>query len=59
MIIRAVAGIFSITGIALSVLISNTWLLLTAFVAVNLFQSAFTGFCPLEFMLKKMGRNRS
>ena len=31
------------------------WLWFTAFVGANLFQSAFTGFCPLALILKKMG----
>lgn len=31
------------------------WLWLTTFVGANLFQSAFTGFCPLAMILKKMG----
>jgi hypothetical protein len=31
------------------------WLYFTAFVGLNLFQSAFTGFCPLALILKKMG----
>mgnify|MGYP001818093691 CR=1 FL=1 len=32
------------------------WLYFTAFVGLNLFQSAFTGFCPLATILKKMGK---
>jgi len=32
------------------------WLYFTAFVGLNLFQSAFTGFCPLALILKKMGK---
>jgi hypothetical protein len=32
------------------------WLLFTAFIGFNLFQSSFTGFCPLALILKKMGR---
>ena len=31
------------------------WLWFTAFVGANLLQSAFTGFCPLALILKKMG----
>ncbi len=31
------------------------WLFFTAFVGFNLFQSGFTGFCPLAFILKAMG----
>ncbi len=32
-----------------------SWLWLTAFVGFNLFQSGFTGFCPLASVLRKMG----
>ena len=31
------------------------WLWFTAFIGLNLLQSAFTGFCPLALILKKMG----
>lgn len=32
------------------------WLFFTGFIGLNLFQSAFTGFCPLALILKRMGR---
>jgi hypothetical protein len=32
------------------------WLFFTAFVGLNLLQSAFTGFCPLAIILKKVGK---
>jgi hypothetical protein len=32
------------------------WLWFTAFIGANLLQSAFTGFCPLAIILKKLGR---
>ena len=31
------------------------WLLFTAFIGLNLIQSAFTGFCPPSFLLRKLG----
>jgi hypothetical protein len=34
---------------------SANWLWLTAFVGANLFQSGFTGFCPLEMILTRLG----
>ena len=34
---------------------SAHWLWVTVFVGANLFQSGFTGFCPLEMMLKRLG----
>lgn len=46
--IRVLAGTMVLVSISLSVLFSPWWLLLTAFVGVNLIQSAFTGFCPAE-----------
>ena len=36
-----------------------SWLWLTAFVGINLFQSGFTKFCPLDMMLKKLGVKES
>jgi len=55
MIIRRFAGIFVLVSLALAYFVSPYWLLLTAFVGVNLFQSSFTGFCPLENVLRKLG----
>ncbi len=49
------AGIFILVSLALSQLHSPYWLLFTAFVGANLFQSSFTGFCPLAKILKAMG----
>jgi hypothetical protein len=42
-------------SLLLSQLVSPWWLLLAAFVGLNLLQSAFTGFCPLAIILKKLG----
>lgn len=52
-IIRLVAGMMVLIGITLAYFVSTTWLLLPAFVSVNLIQSTFTKFCPLEFFLDK------
>ena len=57
-IIRLVAGTMVLIGIALSYWVSAGWLWLPAFVGVNLIQSAFTKFCPLETLLDKMNKNR-
>ena len=54
-IVLAVAGIFVILSVVLSQVHSVYWLYFTAFVGLNLFQSAFTGFCPLAKILKAMG----
>lgn len=57
-IIRIVAGSFILISLALGVpaspiYISSGFLWFTAFVGANLFQSGFTGFCPLEMILKR------
>ncbi|MDL2282264.1 DUF2892 domain-containing protein [Parabacteroides sp. OttesenSCG-928-G06] len=52
-IIRIVAGTLVLAGISLAYFVSTGWLLLPAFVGVNLIQSSFTGFCPLEMLLDK------
>lgn len=57
--VRAIAGamvtLSLLLGAAASpIFVSTHFLWLTLFVGVNLFQSSFTGFCPLEMMLKRM-----
>ncbi len=52
--IRLIAG--SIVLMSLTLALSNpVWLWLTAFVGLNLLQSAFTNWCPLIVLLKKLG----
>lgn len=53
--VRVVAGTMVLVSLALSHWVSPYWLFLTAFVGVNLIQSAFTGFCPAEMLLKRFG----
>ena len=53
--IRVMAGTMVLLSLTLSRLHSEYWLLLTAFVGVNLIQSAFTGFCPAENIRKSLG----
>ncbi|MBK1723374.1 YgaP family membrane protein [Thiocystis violacea] len=55
-IVFAVAGAFIVISIGLAHFVSPYWLWFTAFVGANLFQSAFTGFCPLALILKKLGK---
>jgi hypothetical protein len=52
----AFAGIMVVLSLALSQLHSSYWLLLTAFVGLNMLQAAFIGFCPLALVLKRLGR---
>ena len=55
MVIRRFAGVFIVASITLAWLVSPWWLLFTAFVGLNLFQSSFTRICPLEWMLGRAG----
>lgn len=54
-LIRIFAGAFVLASLALGVLVNPNFLWLTAFVGLNLFQSGFTGVCPLASMLKRLG----
>jgi hypothetical protein len=56
-IIRRFAGIFILGSLVLGYFVSQYWFLVTAFVGVNLLQSSFTKFCPLEKILRKIIRN--
>ena len=52
--IRAIAGAFILISLILSQVHSPYWLLFTAFVGLNLLQSAFTKFCPMENILETL-----
>jgi len=54
-IVMAFAGSVILIGLGLGYTYSPYWFLLTAFVGLNLLQSAFTGFCPLAIVLRKLG----
>lgn len=53
--VMAFAGFMILLSLALSVLHSHYWLLLTAGVGLNLLQAAFTGFCPAAMLFKRLG----
>lgn len=53
--ILAFAGSLILISLLLGHFVSSWWLLLTAFVGVNLLQSAITGFCPAAIVLGKLG----
>ena len=57
-IVLAFAGFMILASLLLGVFVSPYWFWFTAFVGANLFQSAFTGFCPLAVILKRMGVQR-
>jgi len=54
-IIHAVAGIFILTSILLSIYVNQNWLWFTAFVGANLFQSSITKWCLMNDLLIKLG----
>lgn len=54
-VIRVLAGTLTLTGLALAHYVNPNWIWLSVFVGFNLLQSAFTGFCPAETILKKLG----
>lgn len=53
--IRVLAGSLVLISLALAHWVNSWFLLLAAFVGCNLIQSAFTGFCPAEIILRKLG----
>ncbi len=53
--IRIVAGSMVLLSVALAYAVSPWWLWLAVLVALNLIQSVFTGFCPAELVLRKLG----
>jgi hypothetical protein len=53
--VLAFAGFMVLLSAALAYLVHPAWLALTAFVGVNLVQSAFTRFCPAAIALKRLG----
>lgn len=56
-IVFAVAGTMILLSVALALTVHVYWLGLTAFVGLNMLQAAFTGFCPMASILKKLGAN--
>jgi len=51
----AVAGLFVLASVLLSIYHNQNWLWFTGFVGANLLQAAFTGFCPMAKILKALG----
>jgi hypothetical protein len=54
-VVFAFAGTMTLLSLVLGHFVSPYWLLLAAFVGLNMLQSAFTGFCPLAMVLRKIG----
>ena len=53
--LRMVAGTFVLLSLALGYCASPYWYLFTTFVGLNLLQSAFTNWCPMMTILRKLG----
>ena len=53
--LRLIAGVFVLAAVLLGAAVHPYWNYLAAFVAVNLIQSAFTGWCPMMALLRKFG----
>jgi hypothetical protein len=54
-LVRLLAGGMTLLGVVLTHFVSPWWLLLCAFVGLNLLQSVVTGFCPPVLVLRKLG----
>jgi len=54
-ILRGIAGFFILLSLILAEFINPFWLLFTALIGLSLLQSAFTGWCPMMWILKKCG----
>ncbi|MBS0149834.1 MAG: DUF2892 domain-containing protein [Nitrospira sp.] len=53
--LRFIAGVFVLIAVTLGATVHPYWNYVAAFVAVNLIQSAFTGWCPMMALLRKFG----
>ena len=54
-VVMAFAGAMVLLSVTLAHFASPWWMLLAGFVGLNLFQAAFTGFCPAEHIFRKLG----
>ena len=54
-LVFAIAGAFIFSSVILSIYHNQNWLWFTGFVGANLFQAAFTGFCPIAKIMKAAG----
>ena len=53
--VLSLAGTLILISVLLSALVSSWWLLLTAFIGLNLLQSSLTGFCPAAVIFRRLG----
>jgi|SoiMethySBSTD1v2_1073268.scaffolds.fasta_scaffold695630_2 hypothetical protein len=54
-VVVAISAIAILLSLVLAYFVSQYWLAFAAIVALNLSQSAFTGYCPVAYVLKKVG----
>lgn len=50
---RVIVGMMIFASVLLSAFVSKWWLLFTGFIGLNMFQSAFTHFCPMDMFIAK------
>jgi hypothetical protein len=53
--LRLAAGVVVLLSVGMGYFVHPAWLLLTAFAGLNLLQSAFTNWCPMVWILAKLG----
>ncbi len=53
--LRLIAGALVLISVALGTWVNPNWYWFTAFGGLNLFQSAFTNWCPMMTFLRKLG----
>lgn len=56
--VQAFAGVMVLISVLLTQFVHPNFFWFTAFIGANLFQSAFTGFCPAAMVMKKLGIGR-
>lgn len=54
-LLRLIAGTFTLVSLALAHYHDPSWLWFTAFIGLNLLQSGFTNWCPMVWILGKLG----
>ena len=53
--VQAFAGVMVLVSVALTQFVHPNFFWLTVFIGANLFQSAFTGFCPAAMLFRRLG----
>jgi hypothetical protein len=53
--LRLVAGVMILLSLALTYWVNSNWIFFSIFIGLNLIQSAFTCWCPMITILKKLG----